>query len=501
MRFARWGPLLVAGFSFVWISRGEEAPERSAVRPAMVAGERDSGFRGAGSCSATACHGSITRADRGLSRVRRNEHTTWISDDVHSRAYQVLFNDQSVRIVANLAGGKPGHTPAHEDARCLACHSTPRSSSALKATAWMNGDGVGCESCHGAAGQWLGQHTTLGWEGLTPAQKADQGMMDLSSLASRARLCLGCHVGEHSQDGLVRDVNHDLIGAGHPRLNFELAAFLDNMPAHWDESSPLNAGPYGPNGRAADFPARAWAFGRLATLKASLELLKARAAKAHGPTEQPGDRVNAPEPLPGLAGGPDKTPTPWPEFTEYGCFSCHHDLRDEAWRRGARDAGIRAGALRWGTWALPQTKDLMEQLLPAADAKAFEGALGPLTAKMAGLDSDPRAVEGEAREAARSLGRALDSLATKRFHADDVRRLIDRYQRPGVDRPLGWDEAAQLYLALVPLRQAWIALAPERKAEQDQLEARLEELRRRLAFPDGFDSPRRFDPARLPVGR
>jgi hypothetical protein len=30
-----------------------------------------------------------------------------------------------------------------------------------------------------------------------------------------------------------RDVNHDLIAAGHPRLSFELSAFMATMPPHW----------------------------------------------------------------------------------------------------------------------------------------------------------------------------------------------------------------------------------------------------------------------------
>ena len=66
---------------------------------------------------------------------------------------------------------------------------------------------------------------------------------------------------------------------------------------HWDEKE-RNA--------AADFPALAWAVGQLATTKAALELLRRRAAC-------------------GIS--------PWPEFSEFSCFSCHHELADEEWRR------------------------------------------------------------------------------------------------------------------------------------------------------------------------
>ena len=66
-------------------------------------------------------------------------------------------------------------------------------------------------------------------------------------LAERAKVCTRCHVGRRSPDGLLtQEVNHDLIAAGHPRLNFEFAAYQENLPVHWDEKE-RNA--------AADFPA------------------------------------------------------------------------------------------------------------------------------------------------------------------------------------------------------------------------------------------------------
>jgi hypothetical protein len=45
-----------------------------------------------------------------------------------------------------------------------------------------------------------------------------------------------------------------------------------------------------------------------------------------------------------------------------------------------------------------------------------------------------------------------------------------------------------------------VGVAPG-KAEQERLQARLEELRCKLMFPTGYDSPRGFDPARLRVER
>jgi Cytochrome c554 and c-prime len=461
-------PVSVAGFLLVVLCWGDEKAGGLAGQPGGIAAASE--FRGSGSCSAVACHGSITRLAG--STVRRNEHTTWISDDPHSRAYQALFGKRSERIVRSLAPDAGRVKPAHEDERCLACHTTLRPASTLAATSWMNPDGVGCESCHGAARRWLGPHTTDGWRQKDRLAKEGLGLTDTKSLVRRAEICTGCHVGSRRGDGLpTRDADHDLIAAGHPRLNFELAAFLDNMPPHWDEKEE-NAGPVGPTRRARDFPARVWAIGQLATELASLELLHRRAAD---------------------------TEAPWPELTEYGCFSCHHDLRDEAWRRKPRSDGVALGTPRWGSWTLPLTEGLIERLVARPVAQPFTESLRRLSGVMAHPVPDRDAVKRETRETSDALGRCLEALAAKRFEAGEVRRLIDVLMKDAGawDRATNWDEATRIYLALVALRQAWIELEPASTVDQEKLKASLEKLRRQLDFPGGFDSPRGFDPGRL----
>jgi hypothetical protein len=394
---------------------------------------------------------------------------------MHSRAYQVLFDQRSADIVRSLAGDGNPHEPAYKDERCLACHTTPRPQAALAATSWMNPDGVGCESCHGASGRWLGLHTTTGWELKDRQAKAALGLANTKDLAVRAAVCAGCHVGRSSSDGLLkRDVNHDLIAAGHPRLNFELAAFLDNLPPHWEEKDE-NADPKEPTKRAANFPARAWAIGQLATELASLQLLHARVADAAAP---------------------------WPEFTEYGCFSCHHDLRDEAWRRAARSDKSTVGTPRRGSWTRPLTDVVIKQFIAGAATQPYTESLDRLAQAMAQPVPDKGVVRREARAATESLGTCLNQLAGSRFGPGEVQRLIERLNHPQAwEKVASWDQAAQHYLALVALRQAWVGLEPARKADQDRLKTWLDDIYRKLTFPSGLDSPRGFDPSQFPVGR
>src|SRR5207249_2939948 len=118
-----------------------------------------------------------------------------------------------------------------------------------------------------------------------------------------------------------RDVNHDLIAAGHPRLNFEFGAFLANLPPHWKEKT---------HKPEECHNARTWAVGQVVAAQAALELLADRADP--------------------------KKEKPWPEFAEYGCYACHHDLGEPSWRQQRGYGGRTPGALPWSNWyfAMPR---------------------------------------------------------------------------------------------------------------------------------------------------
>src|SRR5207237_7361286 len=42
---------------------------------------------------------------------------------------------------------------------------------------------------------------------------------------------------------------------------------------------------------------------------------------------------------------------PWPEFAEYSCYACHHDLSQPSARQKPQHfAGRKLGSLPWGSW-------------------------------------------------------------------------------------------------------------------------------------------------------
>src|SRR5262249_41149913 len=144
-------------------------------------------------------------------------------------------------------------------------------------------------------------------------------------LAARTHTCMKCHVGDSSQE-----VDHVLIAAGHPRLRFEYGAYYANYPRHW--------APLGEKETDPTYEAFTWALGQVVTARSALELLIARAS------DEPSRVRN------------------WPEFSEYDCTACHHDLKQQSGRqeyyqkladRGIIPAKIKAGQLPWGTWYYP----------------------------------------------------------------------------------------------------------------------------------------------------
>ena len=72
-------------------------------------------YLGVSSCAGAPCHGNVAAVGK---VVRQNEYSTWIAEDRHARAYEVLLNEPSQRIARNLALDQP----ASESPLCLDCH-------------------------------------------------------------------------------------------------------------------------------------------------------------------------------------------------------------------------------------------------------------------------------------------------------------------------------------------------------------------------------------------
>lgn len=433
-------------------------------------------LRGVGSCTATACHGGRTEGNP----TWRSAYTVWVNQDPHAKAYSVLHSDRSINMVRQLRGlEEDTRAEPWKEQSCLACHSLAASG---KMTAGLFGDGVSCEACHGPAEDWLAEHVTERWEGLTAEQKGRRGMNDTGDLATRAQLCAGCHVGAAASDGRPpRDVNHDLIAAGHPRLNFEFTAYLQNMPPHWDESADRQRRRYTAEDKSPtydNFEARAWAIGQAATAGAALELLASRASAAQASSDDKDDGHRA----------------PWPEFSELACFDCHHDLQDSKSRQEKVAQGSGSNGLYdWGTWHYP----LMEMLANGRLGVSGELDLLAVRSEMSAVSPDANRVASLAVQAREEVARFAAELAgqdyAERLDAM-LNGVVDAWHADLDGYPHDWDRMAQYYLACVALHNGAVERRGGMVSSDDRsVQAILLEIRQGLKFPERANSPGDFD--------
>lgn len=181
------------------------------VAQAAASGKGDRHL-GVASCAGSNCHGA-TRPYISSS-VEQNEYTIWNREDPHSRAYLVLLNDRSKRIARNLGLQKP----ANESKICLDCHAD-NVPTELRGKRFDVTDGVGCEACHGGGNRYLGPHVS---GEVTHADNIKNGLYPTENPEKRADMCNKCHVGDED-----RFATHRIMGAGHPRISFELDTYTE----------------------------------------------------------------------------------------------------------------------------------------------------------------------------------------------------------------------------------------------------------------------------------
>lgn len=238
---------------------------------------------GAPSCAATACHGGPSPGISSTTAPRGSEYSLWIESDPHAKSWQTLNSPRSLEILERLnilVDGQLRNKQAFQN--CLACHNTSTSLASNDPVPSIT-EGIGCEACHGPSQQWINEH----YQGPSSVKNAIEhlGMINTKALPQQAKACTLCHVG-----GPDRDMNHDIIAAGHPALYFDFQTYLKAYPKHWR------------NPPSVDLPAQQWLAGQLAAADSELQLLEAR-----------------------LNAKPNSSST-WPEFSNFQCSSCHQPL-------------------------------------------------------------------------------------------------------------------------------------------------------------------------------
>jgi hypothetical protein len=397
---------------------------------------------GVGSCTAAGCHGNAASRTR-LGRA----YNIWVGQDPHARAYSALFDKRSLRMVRLLNNlPEDAHVEPNKDKRCLVCHSMTHAEARDNFSDVLS-DGVGCEACHGPAERWVADHYQ---RKLNSAQRKALHMTETKDLLTRTQLCVGCHVGAPAENGWpARDVNHDLIAAGHPRLQFEMTAYMEAMPKHWDTTAlevPAGVASEPPIESRPDFAARTWAVGQVCASQAAMQQLADRAKKNNT----------------------------WPEFSEWECSACHHDLSDDTVRQSSLAAagGLSGQLIEWDTWNHFMSREHAAALSGAFGndvnaAEQIQNTMRQLIEEMRKLYPDRTAVAELAQQNADRLRQWAGAIAKSQVTVpgvDEITKAILDAKRES--KPADWPSAAQTYDALASLHDTRTKLEPGASANE-----------------------------------
>lgn len=175
-----------------------------------------------------------------------------------------------------------GISAPEKEKLCLNCHTT-NAPKELQGERFSVADGVGCESCHGPAERWITSHVE---RGTTHARNVQKGMRHILPPQERVTLCISCH-SSTEQNGLT----HQLYGAGHPRVEFEIDTYESVMPRHWKEDEDYQ------QRKSPASRLKTWLIGQVVLAKQVIDRL-AGSERNH-------------------------------DFSLYQCFSCHHNFADK----------------------------------------------------------------------------------------------------------------------------------------------------------------------------
>ncbi len=323
---------------------------------------------GVGSCSNSTCHGSIQPWKK--SNILQNEYITWTKEDNHSRkAYSVLTNKLSKRIARNL-GLKD---PAHEANICLDCHADNIPVD-IRGERFDIADGVGCEACHGGSERWIESHTS---SETTHEENLKNGLYPTEDPVARATLCYSCHFGDKN-----KLVTHRIMGAGHPRLRFELDTFTATQPAHYvidkdyRKRKPVFSG------------VQIWAIGQAIGMRSNLDLL-----------------LDAKRGRDGI----------FPELVLFDCHACHKTMDKASWRRRS-GTGLPPGIVRLND----ANFIMLRHILKAVDAKLAKQLRSQTRALHRSVINGNTALRRAAAAVRTTTEKAIKELANHEFSDGDV---------------------------------------------------------------------------------
>ena len=286
--------------------------------------------------------------------------------------------------------------------------------------------------------RWLESHAG---ESATHKDNLSRGMYPTETPLDRAELCLSCHLGTKD-----RYATHEIMAAGHPRLQFELEGFTATQPAHFTVD--------------ADYEERKgkiegtnlWVTGQIENARTQLRLLQTSMYA---------------------------TNSMFPELAFYDCDACHHPMDNVRWNQERASMGIKPGALRLQMHSLLMVQAIVSSFDPAGAAELARLTNGLVRAGM----QDRATVGAAAKNVLAWLNQRTDLSRRKYSRAETVnlRKALIKY---GASEKGGdYQTASQIYMGVDSLSTTL--------GDRDAKKANLDTLFKLIDKPSAF-SPARF---------
>jgi hypothetical protein len=389
---------------------------------------------GVATCSNSVCHGASQPFKE--SNVWQNEFARWQEYDPHAtKAYQALQNEKGQAIARKLGLGD-----ATQAKVCLDCHAD-NVAAEQRGERFQITDGVGCEACHGGSQLWISSHAD---KGVPHADNLAKGLYPTEDPVKRAELCLSCHMGVPE-----RMITHRIMGAGHPRLSFELDTFTWINP-HYEIDDDYIA-------RKGDFNGvRDWGVGQGVAAATALDTLL---DPAHGWN--------------GI----------FPELVLFDCHACHRRMDGGKWapRQGT---GLGPGEVRLNDANLVMFRHVLSAVDRAASQRIAQQTRELHRATTVSRDATSSAAR-KLRDDVRAL---LPQVAAHGFGADSLGPILDSLITDGERGEFrdfaAAEQAAMAASSVIVAFETAKALEP---AQADALKAKVDAVYARVEDENRYD--------------
>jgi hypothetical protein len=376
--------------------------------------------------------------------VELNEYLTWKTEDKHSLAYINLTGERGRRMGQIL-----GYNVT-DDARCLSCHGLANVPENQRANEFHKENGVSCEGCHGPAQKWGAEHSSKDWRLVTFQEKQAKGMVNVRDPAERTQICASCHIGSVQERKVV---THEMYAAGHPPLpGFELATFSERLPRHWRLRKDIpylrDTAPKAVKDRF-DFQNATFENTKLVLVSSVVAVRDAMAFLERRARDDSAARDAA-----------KAQRSPWPDYAQFDCYACHHDLKVPSWRQARGYVGA-PGRPQVRPWPLALVELAVRHT--AKDDASSRAETSKLQMARRALDqatsAQPFGDPAQVSAAASGLKSWAESLVSRTVAADfdptAALRLLKTLCAMAAERAPDYDSARQIAWAFQVIYSEW----------------------------------------------